>query len=138
MKPRKSRLRVGSCTKLAPKFCGLFNILEIVGLMAYRLASPPTSKAHDLFQIYLFKKYVSDINHVCDTGGIWGSIPIRTIVYLGLEVDCTLESSNRVGQGALKALWTRWNNLGNYRSNEGTLNFFVHYINEHKRGKYKV
>lgn len=35
MKPKKSTLRWASCTKLAPWFCGPFQILKRVGPVAY-------------------------------------------------------------------------------------------------------
>ena len=66
IKPEKSSLRIGSCAKLTPRFCGPFNILERIGPVAYRLTLPPTVKFHDVFHVSLHKKYVKDINHVID------------------------------------------------------------------------
>jgi hypothetical protein len=45
--PEKCSLRMGTCAKLAPRFCGPFEILDRVGPVAYRLALPPTVKAHN-------------------------------------------------------------------------------------------
>jgi hypothetical protein len=35
VKPKKSSLKLGSCTKLVARFCGLFEILDRIGLVAY-------------------------------------------------------------------------------------------------------
>ena len=35
---RKSSLKLGSCAKLSPRYCGPFEVLEIIGSFAYRLA----------------------------------------------------------------------------------------------------
>ena len=35
IKPKKRSLWIGSCAKLAPQFCGPFNIIEQIGLVAY-------------------------------------------------------------------------------------------------------
>ena len=37
-----------------------------MGLVAYRLAPPPTVKAHDVFHVSLLRKYVHDSNHIID------------------------------------------------------------------------
>jgi len=38
--PIKGMIRINRKSKLSPRFIGLFEILERVGLVAYRLASP--------------------------------------------------------------------------------------------------
>ena len=57
---------MGSCAKLAPRYCGSFEILDRVGSVAFRLALPPTMKTHNVFHVSLLKKYVHDSNHIID------------------------------------------------------------------------
>ena len=66
IKPRTSSLRIGSCAKLVSRYCGPFNILKRIGLMAYKLELSLTMKSHDVFHVSLLKRYVNDVNHVID------------------------------------------------------------------------
>jgi hypothetical protein len=40
VKPQKSSLKLGAYAKLAPRYCGPFEILERIGPIAYKLAFP--------------------------------------------------------------------------------------------------
>jgi hypothetical protein len=40
LKARKISLKLGNCAKLAPRFCGPFEILARIGPLAYQLALP--------------------------------------------------------------------------------------------------
>jgi len=62
--PKRSSIRMETCAKLAVHYCGLFEVLERVGLVAYMLSFPPTIKEHNLFHVSLLKKYVHDPNHI--------------------------------------------------------------------------
>jgi hypothetical protein len=64
--PKKSSLKLGSCTKLAAKFCGPFEILDRIGLVAYMLALLTSMNVHNVFHVSFIKKYVHDPNHVID------------------------------------------------------------------------
>jgi hypothetical protein len=66
VKLKKSSLKLGSCTKLAAKFCGPFEILDRIGPVAYMLALPASMNVHNVFHVSLLKKYVHDPNHVID------------------------------------------------------------------------
>ena len=51
VKPRKSSSKLGICAKLAPRYCGPFEILERVDPMAYQLVLPPNLRIHNVFHI---------------------------------------------------------------------------------------
>ena len=66
VKAKRSLLSLGRCGKLAPIFCGPFEILAKKGLVAYELAFPAHVRVHNVFHAYLLKKYVYDTKHVID------------------------------------------------------------------------
>ena len=64
MREKKSSLKLRSCAKLSPRYCGSFEVLERIGPIAYRLALPASTRAHNVFHVSLLKKYVHDPNNV--------------------------------------------------------------------------
>jgi hypothetical protein len=62
--PKKSSLKLGSCTKLETIYCGPFKIVDRIGLVAYILALLASMHVHNVFHVSLLKKYVHDPNHV--------------------------------------------------------------------------
>jgi hypothetical protein len=53
------------CRKLTPRFVGPFEIIEKVGVVAYRIVLPPSlSNLHDVFHVSQLRKYVYDASHV--------------------------------------------------------------------------
>ncbi|KAA0046200.1 hypothetical protein E6C27_scaffold376G00730 [Cucumis melo var. makuwa] len=65
--PMKGVLRFEKKGKLSPRFVGLFEILERIGPVTYRLALPPSlSTVHDVFHVSMLRKYVVDPTHVGD------------------------------------------------------------------------
>jgi hypothetical protein len=71
VKPNKSSLMLGSCTKLVAKFCVSFEILDRIRPIAYMLALPASMNVHNVFHVSLLKKYVHDPNHVIDWNYIY-------------------------------------------------------------------
>ena len=60
--------------KLSPRFIGPFEILERVGIVAYRLALPPSlSGVHEVFHVSKLRKYTPDSTHVVD----WGKLIVN-------------------------------------------------------------
>jgi hypothetical protein len=52
VKPKKRSLKLGSCTKMAARFCGPFEILDRIGPVAYMLALPTSINVHNVFHVY--------------------------------------------------------------------------------------
>jgi hypothetical protein len=73
VKANRSSLRLGNYSKLAVRFCGSFEILERIGLVAYMLALYASMTVHNVFHISLLKKYIPDANHVID----WNVIQVE-------------------------------------------------------------
>jgi hypothetical protein len=61
-----SSLKLGKCSKLAVSYCGPFEILEKIGLVACMIAMLTSLCIHNVFHVSLLKKYVPDANHVID------------------------------------------------------------------------
>ena len=73
--PKRGVVRFGKRGKLVPRYIGPFEILERVGIVAYRLALPPSlSGIHEVFQVFMLRKYTPDPVDVVD----WGEIIVDT------------------------------------------------------------
>jgi hypothetical protein len=73
VKANKSSLKLGNYSKLAARYCGLFEILERIGPIVYMLALPPSMSLHNVFHVSFLKKYIPDANHVID----WNVIQVE-------------------------------------------------------------
>ena len=59
--------------KLSPRYVGPLEVLERVGAVAYQLALPPSlSSVHEVFHIFMLRKYTPDPTHIVD----WGELII--------------------------------------------------------------
>ena len=56
VKAKKNSLKLGSYAKLSPRYCGPFEVLERIGPLAYRIAFPASTRAHNVFHVSLLKK----------------------------------------------------------------------------------
>eukprot|EP00253_Pinus_taeda_P016528 PITA_16528 len=64
IRPRKSTLQWSGCAKLAPCFCGPFQVLARIGPVAYQLALPSHIRVHNVFHVSVLKKYMYDPKHI--------------------------------------------------------------------------
>jgi hypothetical protein len=106
VKPKKISLKLGSCTKLAARFCGPFEILDRIGPVAYMLALTASMNVHNVFHVSLLNKYVHDPNHVIywhlDSGRDRGRFSGSASVGIGQKSQNAL---NRVIE-LVKVQWT--------------------------------
>eukprot|EP00253_Pinus_taeda_P019599 PITA_19599 len=61
---KRSTLQWAGCAKLAPRYCGPFQILARIEPVAYLLALPSHIRVHNVFHVSVLKKYVYDPKHV--------------------------------------------------------------------------
>jgi hypothetical protein len=90
---------------MAPRFCGPFEILARIGLVAYQLALPDNLKIHNVFHVSLLKKYIHDPTHMIDWNLVqvepegefqvepvhildWIEIALRNRVVAQVKVQC--------------------------------------------------
>ena len=91
--PKRGVVRFGKREKLSPRFIGPFEILERVGTVAYRLALPPSmSGVHEVFHVFMLRRYTPDPDHVVD----WGEIKVDTDGIFEEGPVCIMDSRNQV------------------------------------------
>jgi len=78
---------LGICSKLATRYCGPFEILERIGIVAYILAILASICIHNIFHVSLLKKYVPDANHVID----WNVIQVDQEGEFQVQPMCILD-----------------------------------------------
>jgi hypothetical protein len=86
VKAQKSSLKLGNCAKLAPRFCGPFEILARIGPVAYQLALPANLRIHNVFHVSLLKKYVHDPTHMID----WNLVQVEPEGKFQVKVECDI------------------------------------------------
>ena len=90
---KRGVVRFGKSGKLSLRFIGLFEILERVGTVAYRLALPPSmSGVHEVFHISMLRRYTLDPAHVVD----WGEIEVGTDGIFEEGPVCIMDSQDQV------------------------------------------
>jgi hypothetical protein len=90
VKANRISLNLGSCAKLAAKFCGPFEILERIGLVAYMIALPASMSVHNVFHVSLLTKHILDANHVIDSNVIQveqeGTFQVHSVCILDRKI----------------------------------------------------
>jgi hypothetical protein len=96
VKPKNISLKLCSCTKLATKFCGPFEILDRIGSDAYMLVLPASMNVHNVFHVSFLKKYVHDPKHVIN----WNLILVDPKGYFEVQSMCILDKK-------VKMIWNQ-------------------------------
>ena len=91
--PKRGVVRFGKRENLSPKFIGPFEILKRIGTVAYRLVLPPSmSGVHEVFHVFMLRKYNANLAHVVD----WGQIEVDTDGTFEEGLVCILDSRDQV------------------------------------------
>ena len=65
--PKKGVIKFGKRGKLSPRYIGPLEVLKRVGIVSNRLALPPSlSSVHDVFHVFMLRKYTPDPTHIVD------------------------------------------------------------------------
>ncbi|XP_058099748.1 uncharacterized protein LOC131244108 [Magnolia sinica] len=105
--PIKGFLRFDRKGKLAPQYIRPFQILDRIGLVAYRLALPtPLAGVHNVFHVSMLKKYVPDFTHVIK----WEHVELKDNTTYILRPTKILNKKEQVLRNKViplvKVLWT--------------------------------
>ena len=93
--PKRGVVRFGKRGKLSPRFIRPFEILERVGIIAYRLDLPPSmSGVHEVFHVSMLRRYTPNPAHVVD----WGEIEVDTDGTFQEGPVCIMDSRDQVLQ----------------------------------------
>jgi hypothetical protein len=106
VKTNRSSLKLGSCAKLVARFYGLFEIMERIGPVAYKLALPTSMTIHNVFHVSFLKKCIPDANHFID----WNVVQVEPEGVLQVHLMRILDRKNKQLQnqaiGIVKVQWT--------------------------------
>jgi hypothetical protein len=109
VKAKKHLLKLGSFPKMSTRYCGPFEILERIGLVAYMLTLHASMCIHNVFQVYLIRKDVPDANHVID----WNVIQVEQEGDFRVQLVCILDMKFKLFQNqAIVLVKFHWTNYG--------------------------
>ena len=106
MVPKRGVVRFCKRGKLLLRFIGAFEVLEVVGTVAYQLALPPNlSSVHTIFHVSMLRKYTPDPTHVVD----WGDLVVDANGTFEEGPISIMDSQEQVSRGKIvrlvKVLW---------------------------------
>ncbi|XP_022983410.1 uncharacterized protein LOC111482020 [Cucurbita maxima] len=108
-------MRFGKKGKLSPRFIGTFDILERVGVVAYRIALPPNLVAvHNVLHVSMLQKYTPDPTHVIEHE----TLPFREDLSYEERLSRILaQDTRRLRNKVIPLVKVTW---GNHRDGEAT------------------
>jgi hypothetical protein len=71
VKVKRSSLRLRCFPKLVARYCGPFDIVEMIGPIAYMLVLHASMRVHNVFHVSLLNKCIPEPNHIIDWTMIW-------------------------------------------------------------------
>ncbi|GJV62316.1 hypothetical protein Tco_1468416 [Tanacetum coccineum] len=117
--PWKGVIRFGKKGKLAPRYIGPFEILERIGLVAYRLRLPEElSGVHDTFHVSNLKKYLADASLHVPLDEIKVDKTLRFVEEPVEIMDHEVKSLKRSKNTVVKIVGIPSEALVNYRTRE--------------------
>jgi hypothetical protein len=109
VKARRSSLNMGNFSKLATCYCGPFEILERIGLVAYMLAFPVSLCIHNVFHVSLFKNYLPNANHII----YWKVIHVEPEGDFRVRPVCILDRKiKQLRNRAMELVKVQWTQYG--------------------------
>ena len=112
--PKRGVVRFGKRGKLSPRFIRPFEILEMVGTVAYRLALPPSMLGvHEVFHVSMLRRYTPDPAHVVD----WGEIEVDIDETFKEGPVCIMDSQDQVlRRKTMRLVRVLWRHRGGVES----------------------
>ena len=91
--PKRRVVRLDKRGKLSPRFIGRFEILERIDtVVKWLVLLPSMTGVHEVFHVFMLRKYTPDPDHVVD----WGQIEVDTDGTFEERLVCILDSRNQV------------------------------------------
>ena len=120
--PNGGVVRFSKRGKLSSRFIGPFEMLERIGIVAYRLALPPSmSGVQEVFHVSMLRKYTPDPAHVVD----WGQIEVDTDGTFEEGPVCIVDSRDQVlrhkTMRLVRVLWRHYGVEGSTWEREDTI-----------------
>ncbi|WMV38029.1 hypothetical protein MTR67_031414 [Solanum verrucosum] len=107
--PMKGVMRFWRRGKLSPRYIGLFEILRIVGEVAYELALPPAFLAiHPVFHVSMLRRYVPNESHLIQYDAVDLDDSLR---YIEEPVAILARDVRRLRSRAIPVVKVHWRHL---------------------------